>query len=160
VDGARIRVRRADGQSDTRSAAAWAERLPPIDAVPPEGMGAQRATIRVVESTVPVRDGKRLIGWAERFGPHLDATVRLLNDRIRVTTDSGDAFDWPLEALTAIQPSSATLQLKTRETLLSVRFHEDSVRRWEAVLCAAVRRRYSDLGRGGIVEFQPRIRSR
>ncbi len=97
------------------------------------------------------------MGFAERFGQVHAARLSLDPERFLIETRTEDAFDWPLETLTAIQPSSKTLQLNHADGLVSIRFLGDSVRRWEALLQRYVRERWALLGRGRVAEFQPRI---
>jgi hypothetical protein len=150
---------RPDGSREARTAVEWEARLPPIDAPNTDGtLGPDSATIRIGQSKRPVLEGKRLLGFAERFGPKTPATLRLDPGTLEVDVAGSQGFQWALEELTAVQPSSSALQLNTRTTLLSVRFENASVRRWEAVLCRFLRERARELGRGDVAEFQPRIR--
>jgi hypothetical protein len=84
--------------------------------------------------------------------------VRLEASLLVLSANDGWEERWPLESLTAIQPSSSALQLRARgHTVISVRFLAASVLLWEHWLQEAVRRRYHALGKGEIAEFQPRI---
>ena len=68
---------------------------------------------------------------------------------------------WPLTDLTAVQPSSTALQVKLRNgPIISMKFPTGSALLWEGRLCAGLQRCYDALGRGTIIEFQPRIQCR
>lgn len=147
----------------------WADRLPSIEEyaarLQPAGAdGAlQRARVRVRTATGEnvVRLGSVYLNRIERFGPPREGMLALLADRLRFDPDGGEAEEWTFDELTAVQPSSSTLQVKARRRpVVSFRFPEDSARFWEEILCAALRRHYRGAGRGEIVEFQPRIATR
>jgi hypothetical protein len=158
-DGARIRVVGPDGSRVAAGVTEWEAGLPAIDDIPEDGvLGPEPVTVRYGLPARPVRASGRLIGWAERFGPRLLATARLDAESIAIHLADGRIRSWALEDLTAIQPSSSALQLNTRTELVSLRFLEGCVRRWEAVLCRLIRDRARSLGRREIAEFQPRIR--
>jgi hypothetical protein len=159
TDGARIRVSDAT-RTEVRDPVDWEADLPPIDSRPENGsLGPEPIILRLGLPARPVRSGRRFIGWAERFGPRRAGTAQLSLDRLQVRLHTGAEWDWPLEAIDAVQPSSSTLQIHARATLLSIRFLSSSVRRWEAVLCASLQSLYARTGRGVITEFQPRIRT-
>jgi hypothetical protein len=156
---ARIRVTAVDSTEAVHSAVDWEATLPPIDEIPAGGtLGPEAIRLRIGQPARPVRARGKLIGWAEDFGPIIDATMTLDADHIAIQTAAGVRHEWPLEDLTAVQPSSSALQINTRDTLLSIRFLVGSVRRWEALLCRLIRERAHAVGRGSVTHFQPRIR--
>jgi hypothetical protein len=159
AEGARIR-QVLSGTAITRSVPEWETLLPPPDTLPANGrLGPQDARVRRALPPRSVRAGSKLIGWAERFGPDRPATVSLQPDLFLVQEETGEQLAWPLEQITAVQPSSSTLQISgAGHPLVSLRFLDDSVRRWEAVLQRQIRDRCRTLGRGEITEFHPRIR--
>jgi hypothetical protein len=167
--GASIIGQAADGTTRIHAAAEWAERLPGIEEYTsrlepqtPDGVLRQsrvRARVAVGESVI--RLGSTYLNRIERFGPPRDGVLALYVDRLRFTPDAGEAEEWTFDEITAVQPSSSTLQLKARRRpVVSFRFPEDSARFWEELLCAAIRRHYRVTGRGEIIEFQPRIVTR
>ena len=162
VHGAQILVAKPDGTQEIRSPAEWEELLPAVDAA---GASAEAHTVRPQAvlarwATVlrPVHYRGRLIGWAESFGPQVVGKASLDPESFMLDL-SGQTYAWPFERITAVQPSSANLQINgAKHPLVSVRFLEDSVRRWEALLQRAIRERIRQLGRGEVAQFHPRIR--
>ncbi|MEJ2217084.1 MAG: hypothetical protein P8099_10765 [Gemmatimonadota bacterium] len=161
VQGARIEVLRPDGRRETASVARWLDRLPPVSQLLGERPIRQaRATLRIAEAERVIREGRRYLNRIEIFGKPDDGTLRLRPDAVifRPDRQGSDDLTWPFEGLTAIQPSSHTLQLKARDRpVASLHFASDSVRLWEELLMHAVRDFYRRTGRGDVVEFQPRI---
>jgi hypothetical protein len=69
--------------------------------------------------------------------------------------DREGSFEWSLGDLTAVQPSSTSLQIKARhQSVVAVKFVNSSSRLWEERLQVALRKYYR--GRQ-IIDFQPRI---
>lgn len=158
VSGARIRVSDAT-RTEVREPIEWEGELPRVDSLPENGvLGPEPITLRLGTRARPVRAGRRVLGWAERFGPRQPGTARLSPDSLDLRLQTGTRWEWPLGAIDAVQPSSSTLQIHARGTLLSIRFHVSSVRRWEALLCVSLQNLYTRTGRGVITDFQPRIR--
>ena len=109
---------------------------------------------------VPIYYRRELIGWVERFGERVEGTLSLGPEGLRFDAEAGQ-MEIRLDQLTALQPSSSSLQLRTREGLVvSLRFLESSVIRWESLLQEAVRRSWAAGGKGRVVDFQPRIVSK
>jgi len=165
----RLDAQAADGTTRIHAAAEWADRLPGIEEYmsrleprTPDGVLRQsrvRARVAVGESVI--RLGSTYLNRIERFGPPRDGVLALCADRLRFTPDAGEAEEWIFDEVTAVQPSSSTLQVKARRRpVVSFRFPEDSARFWEELLCAVIRRHYRATGRGEIIEFQPRIVTR
>ena len=159
ADGARIRVSDAT-RTEVRDPVEWETELPPIDALPENGvLGPEPIIARIGMPARPVRAGRRFLGWAERFGPRVPGTARLGPESLHIRLENGTNPEWPLGVIEAVQPSSSTLQINALGTLVSIRFRISSVRRWEAVLCETLRRYFASSGRGAITEFQPRVRT-
>lgn len=167
--GASIVAEGSDGTRHVRSGAEWADRLPRIEEyverLEPQGPdGAllrSRARARTATGESVIRFGSIYMNRIERFGPPKEGVLELHGDRVRFTPDAGEAEEWTFDEITAVQPSSSTLQIKARRRpVVSFRFPEDSARFWEEVLCTALRRHYRAAGRGEIIEFQPRIATR
>ncbi|MFW5905159.1 MAG: hypothetical protein ACOCUZ_02975 [bacterium] len=121
-----------------------------------------------------VRHAGRLLGFTEQFGPSVPGTLELRSQRLRFVpsgagrsgfsggpdAESGDRT-WELRDMRALQASSSAVQLSpVQGGVLLCRFPDDSPRRWELLLAEALQRVWTTLGRGEIVEFQPRIRAR
>jgi hypothetical protein len=151
VAGSQIAVEVAGQGIETRSAAEWTRQLP---AVTPTGTA--EVLVRVAESDMKVAGYGEYLGRVERFGDfrfgHIELTASFLAFRAR---DGDGSFEWPLGDITAVQPSSTSLQLKARgRPVASFKFVDSSSRLWEERLQLALRQHYS--GRE-IIEFQPRI---
>ena len=160
--GDRIIARRSTGEEMIRPAAAWLDTLPsPVPADGPVVAGPERVRVKLAADQVkPVFHRRELIGWVECFGKPAQGSLSLDQEALTFAVE-GWGRSVPLEQLTAIQPSSSSLQLRTSNgTVASVRFMESSVLRWEILLQEAVRRRWTALGRGRVIEFQPRIACR
>ncbi len=158
VSGANIELERPDGTRETASAAHWLDRLPPMEALLSERpIREARATLRVANAERTIQEHGRYLNRIEIFGDGDEGTLRLLPDGVAFHGTRGDVV-WSFDDLTAIQPSSHTLQLKARgRPVASLRFDDDSVRLWEELLMLAVREFYRREGKGEVVEFQPRI---
>jgi hypothetical protein len=152
--GAEIAVEVAGQGIETRSAAEWTRLLPPV--IP---TGTAEVLVRVAESDMPVGGYGEYLGRVERFGNfmfgHVELTDAVLIFRAR---DGEGSFEWPIGELTAVQPSSTSLQLKARgRSVASFKFVDSSSRLWEERIQLALRQYYSQRE---IIEFQPRIRLR
>lgn len=150
-EGAQISVE-VDGQGiETRSAAEWSLQLP---AVTPTGTA--ECLVRVAESDIRVGGYGEYLGRVERFGNfkfgQVELTERVLAFHAR---DGEGSFEYPLADLTAVQPSSTSLQIKARgQPVASFKFVNSSSRLWEERIQLALRQHYSHRE---IIEFQPRI---
>lgn len=134
--------------------------------------------MRVAAHEEEVRMGGRLLGFVERFGDPVPGRLVLDSERLRFRTGLGKppAFlrrrrassprvdlpeiVWPLLDLTALQGSSAAIQIAADEHVIEFRFPHDSPRRWEALLRDRLRFCWTEAGRPPIREFQPRITAR
>ncbi|HSH45805.1 MAG TPA: hypothetical protein VK966_08115 [Longimicrobiales bacterium] len=173
--GARIQATTAEGARETRSAGEWVDRLPDpaslLDAAEGEVVRIARVTARFAVRDEVVDDRGRYLNRIEIYGDREDGELRLLHDRVtyhaaskggkKGTGEASVPVHWTFDDLTAVQASSRKLQLKGRRApLASFAFRDDSSFLWEHLLEAAVQRHYQRTGRGEIVEFQPRIRTR
>lgn len=122
-----------------------------------------RATMRLAAGEEPVYHQGRLLGFAERLGAPREGRLVLEGPVLRFVggAGKGEILRLELADVRALQGSSSSVQLSPRSGGVAVfRFHEDSPRRWEELLAAALRRVWRESGRGEIQEFQPRIRTR
>lgn len=185
--GSTIVATAPDGTTTVRSARKWLDRLPdPASLVGCGGAGdagptgdagdvgdaggkaAPEAVVRSAAAAVrPVTAEQAVFGETgylnrvEVFGDPVPGRLTLTCDALRVAREGEGEEVWPLEALTAVQASSSSLQLKRRGApLVAFRFENDSVYLWEQLLHAALRDFYGRTGRGEILEFQPRIVAR
>jgi hypothetical protein len=163
--GSVIVARFPDHSVRERSPAAWVDRLPPVERLlDTEDAGVvRRAAVLAREAlaTTPVRKGGRFLNRIEQYGPKRQGTLEMRLHALIYTPEGEGGREWPFAALTAVQTSSGTLQLKIRDyPLVSLRFLDDSLVLWEALLHTALRKYYRRTGRGEIAEFQPRIVTR
>ena len=137
---------------EARPAAEWLDRLPA-----PAPAGREAIRWRLLETDVePIRYAGDLIGWVERCGAWYRGTFELDGESLRIGGEVARVV--PLEDLAGVQPVSGGLVLRQRDgQVLDIRFDAASVLRWEHLVHDALRRRWAVLGRGDIVEFQPRI---
>lgn len=157
-----------DGQTESRPAAEWAGRLPaePPLGEEPGGAGERlrrrdRVLARFALGDEPIRRGKAFLGFMERLGPARAGELTLTDDALALRLEDGGERRWPLQDVAALQASSATIQVRPRgEPIVSLAFPDSSVRLWEESIAAALRRKWRTLGRGEILEFQPRIVTR
>ena len=156
---AEIEARRPDGRRERAPGPRWVERLPPLTVFPEATRRRECAvTARFSQGDAPVRRHGRLLGFREVLGPPEAGTLVLEPGRLTFRGDDGAHRVWPFDALTAIQPSSSSVQVKARgEGVVSFRFPAASARFWEELLQGALRLWYRERGLGEIREFQPRI---
>jgi len=160
VDGALIRAERPGRPPETRSAGEWLDLLAAIGADSPHAIRPAPVLLRIADRQRPHRAAGMYLGRIESFGPELEGVLSLAGDRLAVQTEAA-RFEWSLLELTAVQPSSRALQLKVRNgPLLSFKFPEGSAVLWETRVQRALQDLYTSLGRGTIIEFQPRIVTR
>lgn len=168
-----IQVTRPDGTVEARPAAQWATMLP---AEPPpltgergeaggesgEGRPAParqtRVLVRFALGDEAIRWGGVYLGAMERLGPERPGTLTLTSRTLELTLDGGERHTWPLDDVAALQASSTSVQLRPRGApIVSFSFPESSSRLWDESIARALRARWRTLGRGEILEFQPRI---
>lgn len=152
------------GEPETRPATEWLDRLPDLGDVLDLDAGVCHegdVLLRAAVSTTPVRSGAEYLGRYERFGDPEPGTLAVGRQGIAFRPEQGAPRSWPLNAVTGIQASSSTLQLKFHgEPVVSLRFPTGSMRFWETLMQELMRRHYRETGRGEIREFQPRIDAR
>jgi hypothetical protein len=159
ADGATIRVVHNDGSSDVKHPSEWLDLLE--QRVPIEGMRPdrrERVFVRTAVSSKPLYHRGIYLGQVEHFGDPEPGWLSLKPAELCFEPDNGAPRTWPLDDLTAVQPSSTSLQLKLRRgPVLSLKFPEASSLLWEEHVRHAVQSLYSQVGRGQIREYQPRI---
>ena len=151
AQGAQIAVE-VDGRGiETRSAAEWSAQLPPVTPT-----GTAECLARTAESNLEVSGYGEYLGRVERFGNFKFGQVELTREALIFRARDGEgSFEWPLADLTAVQPSSTSLQIKAkRRPVVSFKFVYSSSRLWEERIQLALRQYYSTRE---IIEFQPRI---
>lgn len=158
--GALIVAETVAGARLEQEPAEWLRRLEASVNGGPPILGPERARVRVAAAARPLRGRGELMGWIESFGPFHDGMIALVEHGL--TFRGPDlAMDWPLDRITAVQPTSSALQVKARgQPVAAIRFLEGSVRLWEDRLQTAIRALWRRTGRGEISEFQPCIRGR
>ena len=114
--------------------------------------------VRMAHGSKPYRHCGVYLGEVEHFEDPVSGVLELIADELRFKPADGSEIVWPIYELTAVQPSSTTLQLKLRNgPVVSLRFPEGSPLLWEERVRNAVQAWYTKSGRGEIAEFQPRI---
>ena len=152
--GAAIAVSQDGRAAVVRNPAEWVRELPA-----PSSSGEALAYVKTARTDKSLWYRGRFFGRIEKFSTIVRGRLSLSEQRLTFVAD-GEAggFDWALEELTAVQPSSSALQVKARgHPVVSIKFPDSSPRLWEERLQRAVRGCYTRLGRGDILEFQPRI---
>lgn len=156
VKGALIRCEAPGKPAETRHPAQWVDLL----AQGREDASTAReqpVILRVASYSRPLHVYGEYLGRVEQFGPPVEGTIELADDTLIFRSNAGTER-WPLIELTAVQPSSTALQVKVRQgPILSMKFPNGSALFWEERLQACLQACYTRLGRGTIVEFQPRI---
>lgn len=156
VEGALIRCEPPGKPTETRHPSEWVDLLA-------QARGFEAATreepviLRVASHHRPLQVNGEYLGKVEQFGPPIGGTIELTDDAL-VFRAADRIEHWALVDLTAVQPSSTALQVKIRKgPILSMKFPQGSALLWEERLQRRLRTCYERLGRGTIVEFQPRI---
>lgn len=118
-------------------------------------------------SEVGVRWQGTLMGFFERFNLAQPGWLRLEKNLLRFTPEGGGIGDspggseWRILDIRSLQAVSSALQMTGTDGILAqFRFVDDSPRRWEDLMRAAVVSAWREAGKGDVVEFQPRIRAR
>jgi hypothetical protein len=167
--GARIRALTRDG-SEEQHPLDWLAQLPWPDLdgdgrALPAGLRppfTQPVEVRLGVAEVPLRKAGAFLGIVEKFGPSHAGQLELAEASLSFTPGvegRPKGWSWPLTEITAIQPSSSSIQLKARgRQVVSMRFPAGSLRLWEQRLQYCVRAAYEREGKGNVVEFQPHIR--
>lgn len=173
----------------TLTAAEWVDMLPGIEIEErirraEEGglpIRRDRAVVRTLVREEPVSFRGIYLNQIERLGPAREGVLELFPERIAFVqnakgtgkrgrpmpgtagerADHSGAISWEFEEITAVQPSSRTLQINSKNhPLASIVIPDGSIRFWEELLCAALQYFYRAKGLGEIVDFQPRITTR
>lgn len=168
----------------TLTPAEWLERLPDRDLEGEEFARKEPATLRTEIGSVPVSFRGTYLNRIERLGPPRQGVLELHPQKVvfhpaadpqdttgpKDVTGSEDVtgpegttrpVTWDFDEITAVQPSSSTLQLSARGMpLAALQVPGGSIRLWEELICSALRHHYRSTGRGEIIEFQPRIATR
>ncbi|HSL71388.1 MAG TPA: hypothetical protein VK864_14170 [Longimicrobiales bacterium] len=157
-EGALIRCERADGTVEVRHPAEWLDRLGQSGLLEESRHRPEPVVLSIATTWRPYHHAGVYLGQVERFGEPMSGVLTLTDEALTFEPENGQRQTWPLDELTAVQPSSTTLQLKIRRgPVLSLRFPAGSPLLWEERIRNAVQKRYAEAGRGEIAEFQPRI---
>jgi 1-acyl-sn-glycerol-3-phosphate acyltransferase len=120
--------------------------------------GTAHCTVRESAGDKKVYALGRYLGRVEMLDAPRPGKITLENERLRFDADVGKSFDISVLDITAIQPSSHALQIKTvRNPVFSVKFTDSSPKMWEERLQNAINAASVRTGRGEVVEFQPRV---
>ncbi len=128
-------------------------------ATTPDGSVRDSAQVRFRRSLTeePVYFHGRLLGFSETRSDEEEGELEVTDGRVSLVSQSGREV-WPLLDLLALQTSSSSVQISTRDGgVVQFKFLSDSSRRWEDLLKVLVARAWREAGRGEILEFQPRI---
>ncbi len=172
--GTLIRERTAEGREREVPAAELAARIRSLGgpgAVPTTGperpgegrVGGVEARVRFRQARheEPIHYEGRLLGFAERFDPPREGILRLDHRSLCIDAADGTRLRWSLDDVRAVQASSSSVQFAPGDgTVVLLRFPDTSPRRWDDLLRDTLQARWNALGRGTILEFQPRIRVR
>jgi hypothetical protein len=145
------------GEWQRRSPADWLRALPEL----PDAIREDRVEAQIAGPDEAVRRGGEVLGFRETPDVELAGVLRLDATRLTLLADDGSRRVWPLEEVTAIQPSSRVVQVKARgRPVATFRFKTGSPRLWEEILQASLRALWRRRGWGEIREYQPRIVAR
>jgi DNA-directed RNA polymerase subunit RPC12/RpoP len=118
---------------------------------------AARVLFRRSLSEEPVYFRGRLLGFCEMRSEEAEGELRIRDRTVSLVRGDGTE-SWDLLDLLALQTSSSSVQISTRDGgVIQFKFVSDSSRRWEDLLRLLVARAWREAGRGEILEFQPRI---
>ena len=135
---------------------------PESAALDEDGRLVYEAPVRVQHAGehAPVWWKRKVVGFYECLDEPREGVLRLDGDTIEIEIAGLVHRTWPLEDVLAIQISSRALQINVRgEGLWQHTFREDSPRRWEALLEAALTRFYAGIGKE-VLEFRPMVVTR
>jgi 1-acyl-sn-glycerol-3-phosphate acyltransferase len=154
--GAKIVVTPSDGKA-TEYAPTEITRLLPH----PGATGSAHCTIRDSAGDHAYYAHNRFLGRIETLGPSRPGTLTLNRTTLGFNAENGESLAMSLLEITALQPSSHALQIKTTgRPVFSIRFTDSSPKLWEERLQNAISDAYRNAGMGDVVEFQPRICTR
>lgn len=159
--GARIVVER-DGVRNDRSAQEWLARLGPAQTpeADPQGLilGPERVRVKFTRQQRPLRWRSELLGWVEVYSRPLEGDLSLRLDGLHFRPARGRIAHWRPEDLTGLQPASSAIQIGLRDSMVSAKFIDGSVRLWTRALTDLLRNHYRLAGRE-VVELQPFLRT-
>jgi 1-acyl-sn-glycerol-3-phosphate acyltransferase len=155
--GANILVARAaDGEAAEYTPVEITRMLPD-----PGSTGTAHCTIRDSAGDHSYYAHNRFLGRIEKLGPARAGTLTLNQTTLAFEAETGASLAIPLLEITALQPSSHALQIKTTgRPVFSIKFTDSSPKLWEERLQNAISDAYRRAGLGDVVEFQPRICTR
>jgi len=117
-------------------------------------------TMRMAREEEPLYRNGQLLGFVEQSGPKSQGTLVIDSSRLTFRGRNGDAHEWPVLDIRAVQGSSSSVQISPPEGgVVTFRFSSDSPRRWEDLLRRVIRDAWGEAGRGRVTEYQPRIRA-
>ncbi|MEX2283692.1 MAG: hypothetical protein WEE89_14500 [Gemmatimonadota bacterium] len=155
ADGALIRCERPGQEPEVKHPAEWLDHLHEQPLHHPATTAA--VTLRCASEYKPYTHAGVLLGFIEELGPPEEGTLELGPESIVFRSATGERR-WPLDALTAVQPTTGTLNLKVRNgPLIALRFRTGSPLLWEERVKNAIQERFAAAGRGDIAEYLPRI---
>jgi hypothetical protein len=119
-----------------------------------------RVRFRQAQHEDPIHYEGRLLGFAEQFDAPREGILRLDGEWIQIQAADGTRLRWSLDEIRAVQASSSSVQFAPGDGgVVLLRFPDTSPRRWDDLLRETLQARWHALGRGTILEFQPRIRT-
>lgn len=181
--GSTIESIATDGSTTVRKPAEWTALMPPLplpwktnlgqgasdssgdrgeqlSSQPPPHIEARVIARFAIGERQVFRRGE-FLGSIELLAPKMKGRLELTEDSLAFHGIDSALHRWPLEHITAVQPSSNTLQIKLRaERPVSFKFADQSPRLWENLLQETLRDYYAANAEGEIIEFQPRIVTR
>jgi hypothetical protein len=121
---------------------------------------SSEVTMRVAREEEPLYRNGKLLGFVEQSGPKSQGKLAIDPYHLTFRGRNGDAHEWPVLDIRAVQGSSSTVQISPPEGgVVTFRFSSDSPRRWEDLLRRVIRDAWGEAGRGKVTEYQPRIRA-
>ena len=158
AEGAAIRCEPLNGPAVVKQPAEWLDILARGGVLERAPSRPEPVIVRLAKGSKPYRHSGVYLGEVEHFGDPISGFLELSSEALRFKPTDGSEVVWPVHELTAVQPSSTTLQLKIRNgPVVSLRFPEGSPLLWEERVRNVVQAWYNKEGRGEIAEFQPRI---
>ena len=131
-----------------------------------------RVSLGIAEGHDVIRWRGEVLGFAERISWKGEGLIRLEGELLTFTPDEHGAavrsrraepegrverFSCILADIRGVQISSGAVQVTLEgDRLYQFEFVDDSAKRWEDLLCLALRRLYSESGRC-VIEFKPRV---
>ena len=124
----------------------------------PGSQGSAECAVQQWTGDKPVYALGKYMGRYECLSEPKVATLTLDAEQLRFVFEDSSEFAISLLEVTAVQPSSRALQIKTkRRPLFVLRFSTSSPKMWEERLHNALSEAYTSARLGDIVEYQPRV---